>query len=140
MCFNFTHHCNSATKTILFAYVMIFSYPVVCQESSALSKIEIKPGKCVSMRQQQTCYISPQITWQAPQKDEYCLYSSQQSKALQCWSDDNQGTFTQAFAMDQDISFTLRTKLNDKPISSAVLRLAWVHKREKLSHSSWRVF
>lgn len=139
MSFSFTARCFSTT-TLLFASVVFFNSSAASQELKELSKIEIKPDKCVSMRQEQTCYIFAQITWQVPQKDEYCLYSSQQDKALKCWRSVNHGMLEQDFVLEHDITFTLRATGHAEAILSAQLSLAWVYKKQKLSHSSWRVF
>jgi hypothetical protein len=140
MYFNHLSIAPLIIKLSLFASLMIVSSKTLAQQSPDVSNIEISPTKCVAMRQDQTCYISAQIIWQLPQSGEYCLYSDQQVKPLKCWLSDYQGDWIQDFVVEQDITFTLKTNNSEAPILSAVLHLAWVHKKEKISHSSWRVF
>jgi hypothetical protein len=110
------------------------------RQAAVLPKLEIRPAKCVSMRQKQACYIKVIITWQAIKTDEYCLFSSQQVKPLKCWISKQQATFTHHITMQQDVKYTLTSKKSGEALVNNTLILAWVYKKEKFSHSSWRIF
>ncbi|MBL4629744.1 MAG: DUF3019 domain-containing protein [Paraglaciecola sp.] len=109
-------------------------------QSTGLPKLEIKPKKCVSLRQKQACYLKVTVSWKVKDADKYCLHSTQQVKPIKCWPSTGQGTYSYDVTMEQDVTYTLSNKSTGKVIVSNKLPLAWVYKKEKFSHSSWRIF
>ncbi len=94
----------------------------------------------MSLQQEQVCYVNVTVIWQVAEVGDYCLFSSMQTNSLHCWSSTKQGTFTQEVEMTSDLVYTLRDKKSEQVIVKNRLPLAWVYKKEKFSHSSWRVF
>ena len=80
------------------------------------------------------------VSWQVVKEGDYCLYSTQQSPQLKCWLNSNRGSFQADFVVNQNVTFTLTSQHNNVSIVSSALELDWVHKAQRLSHSSWRVF
>lgn len=139
----FSNHINKTSFLLTFLTLLVLpSVFLVSQanQSTNLPEIKIKPTKCVSLQQEQACFVNVIITWRVRGNGDYCLSSSQQENPLQCWSSIQQGTFSQEIKMERDITYTLTDKVTNKKIVSADLRLAWVYKKEKFSHSSWRLF
>ena len=138
---------SNYTKRISFLLTLftLFALPSVvlitqAKQSSSLPELKIKPTKCVSLQQGQVCYVNVTVVWQVSDVGDYCLFSSLESNALQCWSSTKRGTFSQEVEMTGDIVYTLTDTKSKQEIISNRLLLAWVYKKEKFSHSSWRVF
>jgi len=120
--------------------LLCFSMKLYANDIVTLPKLTLKPNQCVSLNQGQKCYVDINIDWQVMNTGEYCLYASHQRSALKCWANVSTGNFQQSLVLEDDIKFTLRVKGDDKFIIATKLELAWVHKKSRLSHSSWRVF
>ncbi len=142
---------NSTNKIfILISFCSFFVFPSTfkftkAKQVGSLPELKIIPTKCVSLQQEQVCYVKVTVVWQVSDVGDYCLYSSLQNSLprgnqLQCWLSTNQGTFSQELEMTDDIFYILTDTKSEKGIISNRLPLAWVHKKEKFSHSSWRVF
>ena len=132
-----TSYLNSAT---ILLSLLFTSISASADDVTTLPKLVIKPKQCVSIRQGQNCFVNVDINWQVVKTGDYCLYSTQESTALKCWSNSNIGNFQVDFIVNQNVTFILKSQTNNVPIVSSVLELAWVHKTQRLSHSSWRVF
>ena len=133
------------SATFLFKLFVIFALSSVflisqAKQSKELAELEIRPTKCVSLQQDQVCFVKVEITWRVSETGDYCVSSSQQSSPLRCWSSTQQGTLSHEIKMAKDVVYTLTAQNENKELVSTVLPLAWVYKREKFSHSSWRIF
>ena len=110
------------------------------EQPISLPELKIIPTKCVSLQQGQVCYVNVTVVWQVSDVGDYCLFSTSQSNSLRCWSSTKQGKFSQEIEMTEDLIYTLTDTNSEEEIINNRLPLAWVYKKEKLSHSSWRVF
>lgn len=144
MYFNQTLIKNSIKHVVVAFILLLLSMMVYSNETSSLPKLTLKPNQCVSLRQGQQCFVTVDISWQVSNAGEYCLYSSLQNNKLNCWTMKKSGNFKQELVIEKDVTFTLKSMgdgiSNDKVVASALLELAWVHKKSRLSHSAWRVF
>ena len=144
MYFNRTLIKNSIKHFFVVFILLLLSMKVNSNETSSLPKLTIKPNQCVSLHQGQQCVVTVDISWQVSLVGEYCLYSSLQKNKLDCWAMKKSGNFTKELVIEEDVTFTLKSMgdgvENGEVIASAVLELAWVHKKSRLSHSAWRVF
>jgi hypothetical protein len=102
--------------------------------------IIVKPNQCIALYQGQQCYVDIDLTWSAEQAGDYCLYSSQQVKALQCWNENSNGSYKKEVVSSEDITFTIRLKGLDNILSSEVLKMAWVYRKDSQAKSAWRLF
>jgi hypothetical protein len=132
-----TSNLNSGTFLLS---LLLISISASADEVTTLPKLAIKPTQCVSMRQGQDCFVNVDVSWQVDKKGDYCLYSTQASTPLKCWSNSHIGNFQADIFVTQNVTFTLKSQNNNVSIISSVLELAWVHTTQRLSHSSWRVF
>lgn len=130
-------YLNSA---LISAALLLFGGYSSAEEVAGLPTLIIKPTQCVSLRQGQKCFVNVDLSWQVAKKGDYCLYSTQQEIAIQCWSHSNIGHFKQELVVEENVTFTLKGQNDNRAIVSSLLELAWVHKAQRLSHSSWRVF
>jgi len=114
-------------------------FKVVAEELNR-AYLRIKPSQCVSLRQNQDCYSQLSIQWQARQQGDYCLYSEQQQNAIFCWENSQKGQLQTEMKINGDTQFWLKAKNSQKIIAQTQIKHAWVHKKQRLSFSSWRVF
>lgn len=143
-------HSNITVKT-LFVFIMLTSHllfsGLVWAESSEIettktgqAKLTLKPAQCIAIHQGKMCYVDVEITWTMQQSGEYCLFSSQQSKALKCWKKSNQGLFEQEVATNKNVQFQLKRANNSNSLIVRELEVAWVYKKNAKARSSWRMF
>jgi hypothetical protein len=103
-------------------------------------KIIVKPNQCIALYQGQECYVDIDLAWSAGQIGDYCLYSSQQVKALQCWNNKSNGSYKKEVVSSEDITFTIKLRGLDNTLASAVLKMAWVYRKNSQAKSAWRLF
>ena len=148
MYFNRTLIKNSIKHFFVVFILLLLSIKVYSNETSSVPKLTIKPNQCVSLHQGQQCVVTVDISWQVSHAGKHCLYSSLQNNKLTCWLMKKNARFKQELVIDKDVTFTLKSMgdgigndiENGEVIATAVLELAWVHKKSKRSHSAWRVF
>ena len=144
---------SKLTKHFFAAFILLLlSMKVYANESSSLPKLTLTPYQCISLHQGQQCSVTVEISWQVSHAGKYCLYSSLQSNKLTCWLMTKSARFKQELVIDKDVIFTLKSMgdgdgdgvddgmENGEVLATAVLELAWVHKKSRRSHSAWRVF
>ena len=117
--------------------VPMVSSPII---SSPMVRLILRPDQCVALHQGQDCYVNIKLNWTASSQDKYCLFSSQQSQAIQCWGMNVSGQYRAEIIASRNVSFTLRKADSKKVLASTELEMAWVYKKGKRQHSSWRVF
>ncbi|NCP63741.1 MAG: DUF3019 domain-containing protein [Paraglaciecola sp.] len=118
---------------------LLFGVSGTVQSAEHEAWLDIKPQTCVSVHQGQMCYVQLIIHWQAGQSGEYCLFSSNQVTALQCWQSASQGNFVQDIATAESLQFSLK-KGQAMTIAEAELKVSWVYTKKQKSSLSWRLF
>ena len=139
---------NSIKQIFVIIILCLLSMKVFSQDSSSLPKLTLTPNQCISLHQGQQCFVTVDISWQVARAGKYCLFSSLQKNKLTCWLMEKNANFKQELVINKDVTFTLKSMgdgvdndiENGEVIASAVLELAWVHKKSRRSHSAWRVF
>ena len=143
-------HSNIAIKT-LFVFIMLTSgllfSSIVWAESSEIettktgqAQLTLKPKQCIAIHQGKMCYVDVEIAWKLQQSGEYCLFSSQQSEALKCWDNSNQGLFEQEVATKKNVQFQLKRANSSNTLIVRELEVAWVYKKNAKARTSWRMF
>ncbi|WP_448569509.1 DUF3019 domain-containing protein [Thalassotalea ganghwensis] len=102
--------------------------------------LNLIPEQCVSVHQGEKCYVDVVIKWQAQAAGDYCLYADSQQLPLQCWQASSAGHFEQEFVTHQNITFTIKPKGSDNPMTKKTLKMAWVYKKNVRSRMTWRLF
>jgi len=102
--------------------------------------LKLKPSQCIAIHQGKTCYVDVELRWQAQDKGEYCLYSSQQSDPLKCWTQANTGQYEREVLARKNVLSRLRERKSGEVVISKELEMAWIYKRNAKSRSSWRMF
>ncbi len=122
------------------ALVIFFSTKLYANTDIAVLTIEVDPQQCVSIVQGDDCYVDVTIKWHAQPVADYCVYSSQQTTALQCWKNDRQGQLKKEFVANENIVFTLKRPPSEEALAEEVLEMAWVYKNNGRARASWRMF
>lgn len=102
--------------------------------------LEVEPQRCVALHQGQICYQTAILKWHTPITGHYCLYSSRDVKALQCWQGNRSGDHTLEFQSPKSLTFRLRNMDLVQDIVQTKLTVAWVYGNEKRRRTSWRLF
>jgi len=102
--------------------------------------LKLKPSQCVAIHQGKTCYVDIELLWHAQDKGEYCLYSSQQTDPLKCWSKSDNGRFEREVLARKNVLFRLLESKTGGVTISKELEMAWIYKRNAKSRSTWRMF
>ena len=117
---------------------MFWGTSVMAIENEA--SLNLSPTLCIAIHQGQQCYVDIKINWKSTQHGQYCLFSSQQAKALKCWQKVTKGIYAQEIVAKNNVMFMLRHTGSDVVLNSKVLEVAWVYKKNTRARSSWRMF
>lgn len=126
---------------VLAAGVPISVTPAVAQEP--LYHLEVKPTRCISLHQGQTCYQNLVLSWSTPAAGEYCLYQRQESEdplPVVCWERNQRKTYKLEFVSDRNMIYELRRKGQDEILASVQVEVAWVYKSGPTNFNRWRLF
>jgi hypothetical protein len=125
------------TSSLLMLLMAICS---VANATEIQASMQVSPQQCVAMRQGQACYVSVELSWQVDIPGNYCLYSSGNPKALNCWVNTTTGELKKSFDSKVNVEFSLRRQHESLSVASAVVKIAWVHKKKGQPRKSWRIF
>jgi hypothetical protein len=125
------------TSSLLLILLAINS---VANATDIQASMNVSPEQCVAMRQGQACYVSVQLSWQVAAPGNYCLYTSGESTAINCWENTTSGELKKSFDSKVNVVFSLRRQNDSASVASAVVKMAWVHKKKGQPRKSWRIF
>jgi hypothetical protein len=125
------------TSCLLMLLLVISS---VANATDIQASMKVSPEQCVAMRQGQACYVSVELSWQVDTPGNYCLYTSGESKALNCWINSSVGEMKKSFDSKVNLEFSLRRQNESLSVATAVVKMAWVHKKKGQPRKSWRIF
>ncbi|WP_057830807.1 DUF3019 domain-containing protein [Colwellia sp. TT2012] len=120
--------------------LLLLAINSVANATEIQASMQVSPEQCVAMRQGQVCYVSVQLSWQVTTPGNYCLYSSAAAKALNCWENTTEGEFKKSFDSKVNLEFSLRRQNDSLSVATAVVKMAWVHKKKGQPRKSWRIF
>lgn len=120
--------------------LILFSINSVANATEIQASMNVSPEQCVAMRQGQACYVSVQLSWQVDAPGNYCLYTSDDSTAINCWENTTSGELKKSFDSKVNLVFSLRRQNDSASVASAVVKMAWVHKKKGQPRKSWRIF
>jgi len=112
----------------------------VANATDIQASMKVSPEQCVAMRQGQSCYVSVELSWQVDTPGNYCLYTSGDSRALNCWENTRSGELKKSFDSKVNVEFSLRRQNESLSVATAVIKMAWVHKKKGQPRKSWRIF
>jgi len=125
------------TSTLL---LLLLAINTVANATEIQASMNVSPEQCVAMRQGQACYVSVQLSWQVDAPGNYCIYTSGESTAINCWENTTSGELKKSFDSKVNLVFSLRRQNDSSSVASAVVKMAWVHKKKGQPRKSWRIF
>jgi len=120
--------------------LVFFSQVTQAAPGTTQSLMSVKPKQCVAMKQGNACFVVVEVKWKLPRSGQYCLYSSQQKQAIECWSGQTQGRIELDVEARDNVSFVIRAKNAEQPLLSGLIKMAWVYKKKGKPRTSWRLF
>ncbi len=120
--------------------LLLLAMNSVANATEIQASMNVSPEQCVAMRQGQSCYVSVQLSWQVDTPGNYCLYTEGESRALNCWENTAKGEIKKSFDSKVNLEFSLRRQNESSSLASAVVKMAWVHKKKGQARKSWRIF
>jgi len=127
-------------KLMFVKFCMLLTFISTTSEAADKEILNLTPQQCVALTQGQKCYVDVTLDWRAPVKDNYCLYSTQQTAPLFCWQQQSQGQYKQEFAADKNIVFTLKVRSSSETKAEQKLKVTWVHQKRGQPSLWWRIF
>jgi len=124
----------------LIVCLMFFSQVTHGAARTAKSSMSVKPTQCVAMKQGNACFVTVEVKWTLPNNGQYCLFSSQQKKAITCWNGKKRGAIELDVEALENVSFVIRAKNTQKPVLTGLIKMAWVYKKKGKPRTSWRLF
>ena len=129
-----------STKVLSAILLTVLSCQLRAEPIKVEPKLTIVPEQCVALLQGQACYVTVELTWQTARLGDYCLYSSLNNRAIQCWQNKKIGELKQEFVSKNNIMFFLREQSSKENIADVEIKMAWVHKKKGKPRTSWRMF
>ncbi len=120
--------------------MLLLTINSVANATDIQASMRVNPEQCVAMRQGQACYVSVELSWQVDTPGNYCLYTSGDNKALNCWLNTTTGELKKSFDSKVNLEFSLRRQNESLSVATAVVKMAWVHKKKGQPRKSWRIF
>lgn len=120
--------------------LLLLAINSVANATDIQASMKVSPEQCVAMRQGQTCYVSVELSWQVDTPGNYCLYTTGEPKALSCWINSSVGEMKKSFDSKVNLEFSLRRQNESLSVATAVVKMAWVHKKKGQPRKSWRIF
>ncbi|WP_232771478.1 DUF3019 domain-containing protein [Colwellia sp. 12G3] len=120
--------------------MLLLAISSVANATEIQASMNVSPEQCVAMRQGQACYVSVELSWQVDTPGNYCLYTTGDAKALNCWINKNTGELKKSFDSKVNVEFSLRRQNESLSVATAVVKMAWVHKKKGQPRKSWRIF
>jgi hypothetical protein len=120
--------------------LLLLAINSVANATDIQASMKVSPEQCVAMRQGQACYVSVELSWQVDTPGNYCLYTAGEPKALNCWINSSVGKMKKSFDSKVNLEFSLRRQNESISVATAVVKMAWVHKKKGQPRKSWRIF
>lgn len=109
-------------------------------DQAALIDFQVKPDRCIALRQGQVCYQKISFTW-SPQLDRaLCLIEKGQEEPLQCWSNNIPQQFKFSFEADSEKTYQLQEQQSSAILAEVKVSVAWVYKNSEKVSTGWRLF
>jgi len=116
-------HQQRAVGIFLTLWVMIS--PTFADAPLELT-LKIKPHLCLRYAEKDSCKIEVLTTWRAQQAGDYCLHSSADEQAIECWRMSKGDSHTELRVLNDDLSYWLShpdspAKLVEKTVEIATI-------------------
>lgn len=127
---------------VISAGIFLFITPAVQADTAlvATAQLQLKPSRCVALHQGQVCYQNIQLSWQANQSGNYCLYQEDNASPVYCWQGVATGIYQYEFASATSVQLQLINMQTKTRIATATIEVAWVYKANTRRKTHWRLF
>jgi Protein of unknown function (DUF3019) len=103
--------------------------------------LTVSPEKCFVLEVTDECEIAIKLEWRVETKSSYCLYLAGEVKPLNCWKENNQGSFEYLLITNTDTQFELRSIHIDHPTYQTKVRIFKQIKRlKKRRRNPWSFY
>ena len=103
-------------------------------------ELRVKPGRCVTLYENQACEQRLEFAWRTPLGARYCLHRERLTEPLVCWNDDELERYVFDFAGSADESFFVRRRSDGEVLAEARIIREWVYRGDRSGASGWRLF
>lgn len=107
--------------------------------SKANFHFQVKPDRCIALRQGQVCYQKLTFQWAAINR-EVCLVEKGKSVTIKCWTSNSATRFKYAFESDSEKTYQLQDKTSQATLAEVKVNVAWVYKNSEKVSTGWRLF
>jgi hypothetical protein len=104
-----------------------------------LSRLNIKPTKCITLHQGRQCFTQLTINWHSAIKGDFCLFQQDVSQSIKCWRNTQGEHFLFEFESNKKMAFELRNNVTNQIIATTAVDVSWVHKKNRKKRQ-WRLF
>ena len=109
-------------------------------DEATLIDFQVKPDRCIALRQGQVCYQKVSFTW-SPQLDRaLCLIEKGKEEPLECWSNNIPHQFKFSFEADSEKTYQLQEQQSSVILAEVKISVAWVYKNSEKVSTGWRLF
>ncbi len=102
--------------------------------------LSVKPNRCITLNQGQSCYQKLLFTWSTPETGEYCLYQGVNANELICWQGNQIHSFALDFESEQNQYYFIQSKESPEVLAKVQVKVAWIYKSRRGKTSNWRLF
>ncbi len=120
---------------------LIWLVPVLtlAQSVNDEPQLQVKPEKCVALREGRDCLAQLTFQWFAPTQGNYCLVEQDSFAVLRCWENSQQGQYQFKFEGQQTTQYNLVLQGDRQPMVSTQVEVSWVY-QTKNKKRRWRLF
>lgn len=127
------------------AYIFLLSwvgFPSAYAENQVgmITQLNVKPDRCVALRQGQVCYQSVVFQWSSDRQGDYCLVNAKTDKVIKCWQGTQQAKLNYEIESATTQQFYLSLKNTQTPLRQVQVKVAWVYDQNAHRSSGWRLF
>lgn len=108
-------------------------------QSNANFHFQVKPDRCIALRQGQVCYQKLAFQWAAI-NSEVCLVEKGKTETIKCWANNSATRFKYAFESDSEKTYQLQDKTSQTILAEVKVKVAWVYKNSEKVSTGWRLF
>lgn len=118
--------------------VLLSVLPFLGGDALAETLLKIKPAKCVTLKQGNTCYQDLKVSWKSDSKGKYCFVNVKNTNPVKCWDNVKNGQFEFEFVGLQSTDYILLKMPEKIPVVKQHFSVKWVYKARP--NNRWRLF
>ena len=120
-------------------FFLLLLLPSQAEQTYETQYFNVKPEKCVALRQGRECLADVTFNWKVLQAGDYCLVDKLHQLTIYCWQNSVSGFYQFSFSSQQTLGFSLIEKLSKKVVMESKVEVSWVYKT-KHKKRRWRLF